>query len=100
MNGRSRLVVAVVAAGAAAGLSVMPAAGSAGAASAPAKVSPPAVSTLKPGRQVTFTQRLRVNVVLVGYAPAKVENGIRYQLAQQGKPVVREPLVYGLQGRD
>ena len=104
MNRRNRLFTAVLAV-CAASLMTIPAASyaagpSAASATAPTKTSPPATTTLQPGRQVTFTEKVPVNVVLVGYDPAKVSNGIRAQLPQQAEPVVRYPRLYGLEGRD
>jgi hypothetical protein len=77
----------------------------AGAADAPGaaatRVKPPAVTTLQPGRQVTFNQRIPVNVVLVGYDPAQVASGIRAALPREAEPEVIIPKVYyGLNGRD
>ena len=89
---RTRLLVALTSATAALALVVTP-----GFAAEPAGTS---WKGLSPGQQVEFTQKVPVNVVLVGYDKNEVGNAIRSQLPATSDPVVRYPQFYGLQGRD
>jgi hypothetical protein len=89
---RTRLLIAFAAAAAAVVLVATP-----GLAAQPA---PAGWKGLSPGEQVEFTQRVPVNVVLVGYDKDRVGQAIRAALPASSEPVVRYPQFYGLEGRD
>lgn len=56
---------------------------------------------LTPGRHVTYTQKVPVNLVFVGYEPGDFAlNDLRGILPASYEPQVRYPLFYGLPGRD
>jgi hypothetical protein len=57
--------------------------------------------TLKPGEQVTFQQRIPVNLVFIGYEREVINReALRNQLPATYTPIVRFPPFYGLMGRD
>ena len=64
-----------------------------------APVRPAAMRTLEPGGNITLRQSVPVNIVLVGYHRSAVGVGLRSQLPSASTPVVRVPLLYGLNGR-
>jgi hypothetical protein len=55
---------------------------------------------LNPGAFVTYQQTVPVNVVLVGYDKSEVGAGLRSGLPASSEPLVRYPLLYGLEGRE
>ncbi len=55
--------------------------------------------TLESGGNITLRQSVPVNIVLVGYHRSAVGVGLRSQLPSASTPVVRVPLLYGLNGR-
>ena len=56
---------------------------------------------LTPGRHVTYTQKVPINLVFVGYEPGDFDLGdMKGILPARYEPQVRYPLFYGLQGRD
>ena len=57
--------------------------------------------TLQPGEQVTFKQRIPVNLIFVGYDKESINReALRDQLPARYTPIVRAPPFYGLMGRD
>lgn len=93
LRSRSHRLVAMVAALVVPALALTVPSGTAAASPSAATVGPD-IPTVR-----TFTQRIPVNVVLVGYPKRAVGSDIMSQLARTGTPQVREPLFYGLQGR-
>ena len=56
---------------------------------------------LTPGRHVTYSQRVPINLVFIGYESGDFDMGdLRGELPQRYDPIVRYPPFYGLQGRD
>lgn len=57
--------------------------------------------TLKPGQQVTFEQRVPINIVFIGYSNQMVDKDVMLdELPSTYTPLVRYPEFYGLSGRD
>jgi len=57
--------------------------------------------TLKPGEQVTFEQRVPINIVFIGYDSQMVDQqAVLNELPATYNPIVRYPEFYGLSGRD
>lgn len=87
-------IATVTVAGSLAGTGAARAAESSRAATTDARVA--AVTTA-----TTFTQKVPVNVVLIGYTPQQVSTDqVRAQLPANYRPIVRYPAFYGLKGRD
>ena len=56
---------------------------------------------LSAGQHVTYTQRVPINLVFIGYEPGDFDLAdLRGELPQGYEPTVRYPLFYGLAGRD
>ncbi len=89
---RSRLLIALTSA--TVGLALVAGPGS------PAEAAAPDWQGLSPGQQVELTQKIPVNVVLVGYDKSQVGAAIRAALPASSEPVARYPLFYGVEGRD
>jgi hypothetical protein len=59
------------------------------------------LSGLQPGQQVTYTQKIPVKVVFVGYDRSSIDlQAFLGQLPATYEPIVRYPAFYGLTGRD
>ncbi len=57
--------------------------------------------TLQPGRTVTYTQRVPINIVLLGFKPGQINrHELLANLPSSSKPATRDWLKYGLKGRD
>jgi hypothetical protein len=57
--------------------------------------------TLKPGQQVTFEQRVPINIVFIGYDNDMVDReSMLAELPASYTPVVRYPQFYGISGRE
>ena len=63
--------------------------------------APIRTAALQPGETVTFTQRVPINIVFLGYEQGQINTqAVMNQLPGAYEPVVRYPQFYGLQGRD
>jgi len=59
------------------------------------------LKTLMPGEQVTFQQRVPINLIFIGYERGAINReALRDQLPATYTPIVRFPPFYGLMGRD